>query len=324
MILGDGIRKNIAKVSKEERNRFRDAIIKLNKNYFYQGSRSDRIIGGISYWFKQDEVHQATHVHGGPAFLPWHRELCNRFEISLREVDPGVSLHYWDWNTDPTNADDGDGGFVNLFTRDFMGSDSGPAGEPWLTAHFYEPDANPYRGDSPFDLSHSNPFDPPRTLTREKMSGPPKFRYSEGQIFQAEEFPEMRVMLERNHNIAHNYIGGTIGDPHTSFRDPFVFLLHSNVDRLYASWQLQPGKEWRLDPERVYGSESNTTTTGNYPEAHIGILSPLEPWAGAEAPGAEEVIIETRPWAPPENQQIIKNSKDFSLVSSPPKYDTMA
>ena len=323
MTLGDGIRRNIATITKEERSRFRDAIIALHKRFSYPGRRDDAVVGGVSYWFKQDEVHQATHVHGGPAFLPWHRELCNRFEILLREADPEISLHYWDWTTDPSYIDDGSGGFLNLFTPEFMGSDNGPAGEPWLSASFYNPQANPYRGDFAFDLSHSNPFDPPRTLIREKSNGPPSLRYTEIQIIQEENYPEMRVMLEGNHNIVHNYIGGTIGDPHTSFRDPFVFLLHSNVDRLFATWQLQPEKKWRLNPEQIYGSESNTTTTGTYPEAHIGILSPLEPWAGVNIPRAEEGVVETRPWAYPENQQILKNSKDKSLVSNPPKYDTL-
>src|SRR5262249_40340199 len=45
-------------------------------------------------------------------FLPWHRELCNRFEALLRKVDPQLSLHYWDWTTDPRG----------LFTAQFMGS----------------------------------------------------------------------------------------------------------------------------------------------------------------------------------------------------------
>ncbi len=52
----------------------------------------------------------------GIAFLPWHRELCNRLEVSLREVDPMVFLHYWYWTRDPRNSPDGAGGFVNLFT----------------------------------------------------------------------------------------------------------------------------------------------------------------------------------------------------------------
>jgi Common central domain of tyrosinase len=198
----------------------------------------------------------------------------------------------------------------------------GEAGDPWLSAGFYKPDADPYRGDEAFDLAHSNPYHPPRMLTRAKTDGPPFLRYTESQIIQAKEFPDMRVMLEGNHNIAHGYIGGTIGDPHTSFRDPFVFLLHSNVDRLYTTWQLQPGEEWRLQPDRIYGSESETETSGTFPEAHIGILTPLEPWAGIEAPGAEETVIETRPWALPEKEQVVKNSRHESLVKYPSRYDT--
>jgi hypothetical protein len=144
----------------------------------------------------------------------------------------------------------------------------------------------------------------------------------EDEIIRAKDFPDMRVMLESNHNQAHNYIGGTIGDPHISFRDPFVFLLHSNVDRIYTMWQLQAGHSWRLDPDRVYGSESETKTSGSFPEAHIGILSPLEPWAGVDAPGAEEGVLETRPWAAPENEIIIKNSRHEPLVKTPPLYDS--
>ena len=82
-------------------------------------------------------------------------------------------------------------------------------------------------------------------------------------------------------------------------------------------------KSGELDPHRIYGSESETTTTGTYPEAHIGILSPLEPWAGINALGAEEGVVETRPWASPENEQILKDSKHKSLVRYPPKYDTL-
>ena len=100
MTLGDGIRRNIMAVSAAEQQRFISAIIQLNQRSF-PGSRTDFPAGGVSYWFKQDEIHQATHVHGGPAFLPWHRELCNRFEDMLRLVDPALSLHYWDWNQDP-------------------------------------------------------------------------------------------------------------------------------------------------------------------------------------------------------------------------------
>jgi hypothetical protein len=76
---------------RDERTRFRDAIIALHTNFGYPGKRSDCPVGGVNYWFKQDEIHQAMHVHNRIDFLPWHRELCNRFEALLRKVDPEES-----------------------------------------------------------------------------------------------------------------------------------------------------------------------------------------------------------------------------------------
>lgn len=74
MALGDGIRRNIASVDPTERALLRDALIELNHRFF-PGNRTDPVPGGVTWWFKQDEIHQATHVHGGPEFVPWHREM---------------------------------------------------------------------------------------------------------------------------------------------------------------------------------------------------------------------------------------------------------
>src|SRR5215467_12941948 len=325
MALGDGIRRNVATVSVVERSRLLNAILGLQSRRF-PGSRDDHPPGGVTFWFKQDEIHQATHVHEGPAFLTWHRELCNRFEAMLREIDPAVSLHYWDWQVDPRHAPDSRGGFVDLFTSGFMGASGGSASEPWLSAGFYDPNANPFRSDQSFNPS-DNPFDPPRTLDRAvgqalaNPDGTPNLGGPDAAVIQADAYPTMRRVLEQMHNLAHGYIGGTLGNPHLSFRDPFVFLLHSNVDRLLALWQLQPGHPERLDPEQVYGSESGTVAEGRT----VGILTPMEPWAGLGAPGSEAGVIAARPWAPPENEQLKpenqKNSKHPSVVT-PPRYDT--
>ena len=137
MALGDGIRRNIAHVEPSERDLFRDALLELNRR-LYPGSRTDSPPGGVTYWFKQDEIHQATHVHGSPEFVPWHREIVNRFEGLLREVNPQLSLHYWDWTQDPRsipNANLGGGttGTLNLFKQDFMGhggTSPAPIGPP--------------------------------------------------------------------------------------------------------------------------------------------------------------------------------------------------
>ena len=274
MALGDGIRRNIAHVPDAERTRLKNAIVALNTRFYPDG---------VSKWVKQDRIHQATHVHAVPSFLPWHRELVNRFEQLIREVDPDLSLHYWDWTDDITAADDGSGGTVDLLTSAFMGGTSGVIGDPF---------------------SSFPPF------SRDVDSGAPGVQSdaaiisSTNGIAQDEQFAIFRevIRLSPNHNSVHTYIGGNIGFQHSAFEDPLVFLLHSNVDRLWARWQTVVGEEWRLNPNQVYGNETD----------HFNIIEDMEPWAGASG---------LRPWAAPDNQQKQVNSKGISVVT-PPCYDT--
>jgi Common central domain of tyrosinase len=134
------------------------------------------------------------------------------------------------------------------------------------------------------------------------------------------------------HGAAHSYIGGNLGNPHISFRDPFVFFLHSNIDRLWAMWQRQPGAAaQRLDPAQVYNTEESSIGSGDVEngDPKWGILSPLEPWAGytAQTPQTGQIsdLWPIRPWFAPENEQNLpgnnKNSRDITVVI-PPSYDT--
>jgi hypothetical protein len=309
MALGDGIRRNIASVDPAERAMLRDALIELN-NRKYPGNRADPVPGGVTWWFKQDEIHAATHVHGGPEFLPWHREIVNRLEELLRQVNPLLSLHYWDWTQDPRaipNANLGGGvvGTLNLFTAGFMGyggSTSAPIGEPWLSAGYYVPGATPHRD------ATGNPADPPRSVDR-FVAGSPASVTQDQAIVAAGNYVSMRNLLEFVHNAMHGFVA--MGGQHISFRDPFVFLLHSNVDRLFALWQLQPISPQRLDPNLVYGPESgDPDLNGN-----------VEPWSTGHSFDQFGVEHFTRPWFAPENEGIPKTYKHPSIVA-PPRYDT--
>ncbi len=292
MALGDGIRRSILDVDASERLLLKNAIVELHNRYF-AGSRTDDPPGGVSHWFKQDEIHQATHVHRGPEFLPWHRELVNRFEIMLRQVDTRLSLHYWDWTRDASP----------LFTSSFIGNGSGDAGDPWLSARFYVPGVDPYRADNPFDLTHNNPVDPPRTLTRNYSGGTFPGSTDTG-IVNAPDYQNMRTLLEGAHDTAHGMIGGTLDNLHASFRDPIVFLLHSNVDRLFARWQTDPAHTDRLNPTLVYGSESAAMNVN------------VEPWSSGHGD-----FHDIRPWSDPESMDEPHTYKALSVVT-PPCYDT--
>ena len=303
MALGDGIRRNIAHVDPAERALLRDAILEMHRRFF-PGNRGDTPPGGVSWWFKQDEIHQATHVHGGPAFLPWHREVVNRFEELLRQISPQLSMHYWDWTEDPTV----------LFTHDFMGNANGEAGEPWQanTAPFrpdgfYVPGADPFRGGE-FDPVHNNPNDPPLTLTRACGGGSFATTAQDDAVTAASTYKNMWSLLESMHNNAHGFIGGTLSDAHVSFRDPFVFLLHSNVDRLVAKWQTDPAHTDRLLPATFYSGLS----TSELNQLSVNV----EPWSTGV--GSFHPI---RPWFAPENQGVPHDYYHVSVVS-PPCYDT--
>jgi hypothetical protein len=266
----------------------------------------------VTWWFKQDEIHQATHVHGTPEFLPWHRELVNRLEEMLRQINPQLSMHYWDWTEDPRNIPNanlggGTTGNLNLFTSDFMGYGGvadqaiGPpwqnAAAPWRSDGYYIPNASPHR-----DSSGGTPADPPATVFRH-VNGSPASLADDNDILGAADYPTMWARMKIVHDAMHGFVA--MGSQHVSFRDPFVFLLHSNVDRLFAMWQTAPGQPGRLEPTTVYGTDGVSPSV---------LDNNIRPWSGAPAT--------VRPWAPPENEQVVKNYKHPSVVH-PPCYDTL-
>lgn len=290
MALGDGIRRNIAHVSQVERDRFMAAILKLDRERFFPD--------GVSYFDKQEDIHKNAHaagadVHGGPAFIPWHRELCNRFEALLREINSDLSLHYWDWTVDPRSAPDGTGGTVNLFTPTFMGGTGDPAGPPLDDFESTEPGhTHIWRQVAAFGA---------------KPDGNPNIT-ADADVKNAADFVDFDSNIRGPHGEAHGYIGGSLSDAHYSFHDPFVFLLHSNLDRLWAEWQTGPAHPGRLNPNTAYGGYSSAAS----------INEDIQPWAGDVGTGTTPL----RPWAPPDNMQEVKTYKDISVVT-PPCYDTL-
>jgi Common central domain of tyrosinase len=300
-MLGDGIRRDIATVSDEERTLFINAIRQLDdltssfvygNNLGHEGADAS---GNITYWDMQEQIHKDGHahnvdVHFGPAFIPWHRALINHFEKLLRQVDSRLSLHYWDWTTDPRVAT---ADRVALFTPVFMGSASGNAGVPLQDFESTEIIGDPTEG-IPGDGVHDHVW---RAVgaTAAKPSGAPDLD-PDSVILHAvngsgiEDFTSFAASLKNAHDsVAHSYIGGTLLDPHFSFHDPFVFLLHSNLDRIWATWQRMPGHQDRLDPARAYGNIAvDLHQAANYFDELV------QPWAGVDLTGTLKTDL--NPW----------------------------
>ncbi|HET7502185.1 MAG TPA: tyrosinase family protein [Kofleriaceae bacterium] len=277
MALGDGIRRNIALVSAAERTRFIQAILKMDTAKFFPD--------GVTYWDKQEDIHKNGHasglaVHGGIEFIPWHRALCNHFEDLLREVDPELSLHYWDWTTDPRVAPPGG---AALFTDVFMDNANGEVSHLLHDFESTEGGAHP-RIWRAVGADAARPDGTPDLLSDADM------------LAGASDFATFASRLTHAHDFtAHSYIGGTISDAHYSFHDPFVFLLHSNLDRLWAKWQTDPAHPERLTAAGAYSGVSPTdaaSLAGDNVDPWAGGTG-LEPWASD--PTRAEVVKYTDP-----------------------------
>lgn len=326
MALGDGVRRDIAKVPEEERRLFVAALRRLDdptsgyaypNNHGHEGADSN---GNIAYWDMQEQIHQDGHVHGidvhrGPGFIPWHRALINHFEDLLRQADSRLSLHYWDWTTDPRVATDDR---AALFTAEFMGSASGNAGPPLQDFESTEITGDPAAGFPP-DGVHDHIW---RAVGAEqaKPSGAPDID-SDDVILHAtndagiEDFTAFaRKLTTAHNNVAHTYIGGSIKNPHFSFHDPFVYLLHSNLDRLWATWQRAPGHEERLVPAHAYGT---ILADSHQPVTYYDEL--VQPWAGVDLDG--NVITDLNPWKDDPSARVRVAYNDPEIIT-PVSYDT--
>lgn len=271
-------RKNAALASAAERTAYINALLDIDALALHQFS------DGVQYWDKQNVIHDVGGaLHGVPGFLPWHREFLNRLEILMRESNPVLTLMYWDWTTDPRT------GFgVDLFNTGFMGSSSGAVGMP--LGALQPPNLSRNVGSSSFTS------DADATITGLGTYPAMWDRLEDGAN------PPVTGM--RNHNSAHGYIGGggNMSFLNTAAQDPFFFLLHGNVDKIWAAWQRDPAHPERLDPTTTYGTSSGQSS----------IVNTMSPWDGGTG---------VSPWTNP-GEQANKTAAHHSVVA-PPVYDTV-
>lgn len=293
-------RRNAATVTQAERDAYVQAILAID-------AAGHAFPDGVTFWDKQNQIHSSGMVmpvaHGNPAFLPWHREFVNRYEALLQTADPRVKLLYWDWTRDPRRPIDG----VSIFTTAFMGAigagTTTPIGAP------FEPLMTPVqavRNSRPANVAFASRSDA-------TILGRAQYNDLTGNT-------GLRTAMEGGnyHNRTHVDIGGPqpstcAAQPATCIlalswvqqaaRDPFFFMLHGNVDRLWAQWQ-------RADPAR-YDVRAGAAPYG-LDSANVNITRTMPPWDGSAG---------LAPWTAGSPELQPKTSLDPSVVS-PPIYDT--
>ena len=233
------VRKNANDLTAGERDRLVAAFAQLNN----QGR------GRFADFRDMHTTVSSAQAHGAKGFLPWHRAYLLDLERELQNIDPSVALPYWRF----------DQAAPNIFTPEFFGvSDSLGA----------------------VSFSATNPLqfwttDGVQGITRRPFFNTavaPGGLRTEAQTFAlGTAYPDFLDMEIDPHGSAHVSFGGSISSIPTAARDPLFFLLHCNVDRLWAKWQRLNA---RFDPTVAASYDSVPAQVGhNLPDT-------MWPWNG--------------------------------------------
>jgi len=205
------VRKDAQTLTFAERNRFLSALARLNERGTYQNYRDMHL------------DNTTDEAHGLDGFLPWHRAYLLDLERELQVIDPSVSLPYWRFDQPAPR----------IFSRSFMGQTETAAGivrfNPSNPLSLFGSDGQIGVVRRPaFDIQ----LDPAGNLLGPVIGEQPVVRF-------AQPYARLRPPLENNpHGRAHTSFDiGFIREIGTAVRDPLFFLLHANVDRLWAKWQ---------------------------------------------------------------------------------------
>jgi tyrosinase len=245
------IRKNANNLTEDERDRFLEAFADLNG-------------WGMGRFRDFRDMHTNAsdlEAHRNHGFLPWHRAYLLDLERELQQIDPSVALPYWRFD-EPA---------PNLFTREFIGvpnNDGILQFEPGHPLEFWETDGGTFITRTPlFDTETSSanpgpPFEPLRDQAATLNLGN---RYAD--------FSDMEI---NPHGSAHISFTGFIRSIHTAARDPLFFLLHCNVDRLWARWQWLNQRFDTTDPD-TYPAQGSAGDPNSIRVGH-NLLDSMWPW----------------------------------------------
>ncbi len=212
------IRKNANELSPAERDRFLAAIYAFNIS---TGNPDYTAFLTMHNDKADNEIHTTSPVTRY-SFLVWHRAFVLDLERRLQKIDPSVAIPYWKFDSPAPK----------VFSPDFMG---GVTATGTLQFNAGNPLAH-WRIGKTIGITREPGFND----QTESASNAPGFpALSEDQTVRlGTTFKAFRSMENNPHGAAHaSFSNGPITTRPTATQDPIFFLLHANVDRLWALWQ---------------------------------------------------------------------------------------
>lgn len=200
----------------------------------------------------------AREIHGRTSFHPWHRVFQMHLEREIQKSYPHVTIPYWKF----------DDKAEHVFTEKFIGKTKKTKANP-DNLHYGE-QINP-------EFDAANPL---YTYAKHVLwGGALKRAYRDKNpateipdIFGEQEIicggePTKRDLFSywssyeegNSHNNAHVTFTGNVVDIGKDPMDPLFFMMHGNVDRLWALWQHEYGR-----------FDANTEATYPYPDSYTG------------------------------------------------------
>lgn len=271
------IRKDANTLSDEEISLFLESFVRLNtsptkKEYngdytATPGSLLDELVLMHTY-DTQYEIHSRTSFH------PWHRAFQMHLERELQNIDPRVTIPYWKFDEKAER----------VFTRTFVGETKQTEDPDQDVAEKFKPS---FDQGNPLKLYAEHTVWGPLRRAYRKLNPAherPENIYPESQIIDGAQSSEYflywsRFEERRSHNQAHNAFTGHVVDIGRDPVDPLFFMMHGNVDRLWALWQEKHN--------RYNGNEVST-----YPFQHKYAGERGEKWALLERLDANDGIYQ--------------------------------
>jgi tyrosinase len=307
------VRENAANLSGDEISRFLNALDVLKTERFVTTANGQT----ISEYDQFVATHLATMdmtgrigpngqplvngAHGNAAFLPWHRQFLNEFELALQSVDASVTIPYWDWTNQAATQN-------IIFQDNFMGPNGNAAQNRNITSGLFTV-ANGWGQRT--DLS-GNAWTGINTNIRAIRRNLGAFTAlgTQAQVNNAlntNAYLTLRGRLEAGagmHNAMHNWFGtGSTMRTQTSPNDPMFWLVHANVDRLWGQWQLNG--RWG----------SNFYPAAGQPYGH-NLNDAMWPWNTANIPIAND-LLDLTPNLPGQERLAFDASQQFMMASAP-------